>query len=722
MPGKKDHSIRELSRLKITLRSDLAFMPQRAGDEVYYVVEDPVSSQFHRVGLAEYVFISSLDGRRSVGDVLTDIATSTPDRALTEQEAASICKWLMEAELAFTPESSQPSQLINRARHADRGRAWQRWNPVMFRVPLFRPDRFFEAVTPWLGWMHTRAAFGTWIVVCIIGAYRVIADGQRFAAASDGILAPGNWLWLLSTWIALKIVHEMSHGVVCSRYGGRVREAGLLLILFAPIAYVDVTSSWKFRSRWQRIHVAAAGMYIEILIAAAAAIIWSATEPGLLNNACHNAVVMAGLTTIVVNANPLMRFDGYYLFSDLLAIPNLYGDSQQFLSYLFRRYVLGTRATGPCWSRSHRVILPLYGAASLAWRVLVSACIVIAASTLLRGAGIVLAVVAGTLWLGKPAMHAIRYLLDGNAGEKPPWPRVMAVAGTVGILMPVGLVTLPWPCGSRAPAVVEYAPLTPVRARSSGFVREIAVESGERVTEGQVLARLSNDELQLEAAQVKIDMEESRLRCRMFKQSQQMAAYQAERKNLESLETRYAEKSRQVEQLTLTSPASGEVIARGLSSAIGSYLAEGTLLLSIGNPRDKELRVSIAQEDMDAFKMYIGREIDVRLPYAGRFQSPLRKIDPQATVRLPHPALGAGCGGSLPVRPSAKESDDTEEDRSELLTPRFVARATIPARDCDRFFAGQTGYVRAAAYHRSIGTHIYASVARWVRRQLERGS
>ena len=434
MEVQKDYAIRELGRLELRLRHDLVFTPHRTGTDAYYVVEDPVNSKFHRIGLAEYTFISLLDGHTSINDVLSMVAQVSPERAISENEAASICKWLVESGLAHTTESSQANQLLAKAQTKERSVAVQRWNPIVFRLPLFRPNRFFEKLLPALGWMHCRAAMAAGCLLTLIALYQVAASWDRFVVSSRGIFTPTNWLWLFLSWLALKFIHETSHGLVCKRYGGAVREAGVMFILFVPLAYVDVTDSWRFRSKWQRIQTAAAGMYCEMLVAAIACFIWNATDEGTLNNVCHNVMVMASFMTVLVNANPLMRFDGYYICSDLFEIPNLYSSGQQYLSYWAQKYLLGVPVSRPSWSRSRARLITMYGVAALGWRVIFCAGLIIAAATLFHGAGIVLAVLAVVLWAGLPAVRFAKYLLGGQSENAPNLSRFLKTAGTMAVV------------------------------------------------------------------------------------------------------------------------------------------------------------------------------------------------------------------------------------------------------------------------------------------------
>ena len=111
----------------------------------------------------------------------------------------------------------------------------------------------------------------------------------------------------------MKAIHEFYHGLICKRHGGQVPVCGIALILFSPVAFVDVTSSWKFRSKWQRIYTAAGGMYAELFVASLTALLWANSDDGLLSQICHNVIVMASVSTLLFNGNFLMRFDGYYI-------------------------------------------------------------------------------------------------------------------------------------------------------------------------------------------------------------------------------------------------------------------------------------------------------------------------------------------------------------------------------------------------------------------------
>jgi putative peptide zinc metalloprotease protein len=720
MERTKDSNVRDLGRLTLTLRNDLVFTPQKAGGDTYYIVEDPVRSKFHRVGLAEYTLISLLDGRICLDDAVQLVASAAPEQALSLREAAAICRWLVDAGLAHTSGPVAAGRLLEEASAEDIRSFWQRWNPVMLKLPLVHPDPFFEVLVRWLGWMHGPAGLASWVAVMLFATWHVASSREKFAESSAGILAPGNWLGLFVSWIVLKLLHEISHGIACKRYGGTVREAGVLLILFAPVAYVDVTSSWRFRSPWQRIHTAAAGMYLELFVAALAALVWCRSQPGMVNSLCYQIVIMGSVATVIINANPLMRFDGYYILSDLLDIPNLYASGQQYLQYGAQRYLLGERAELPAWTRSRRHFITVYGAAAFAWRILVCVCLAVGATALFHGLGLVLAILAVAGWSLGPIKRLVKFLARDKSRLRASVPRLLATSGIPAVLAALSLVTLPWPGTSRAPAVVEYAPLTLVRAASAGFVRELRVNSGASVQQGQVIALLDNDELCMELAELDAAIGQSELNMRAFQQAEKLAAYQAELKTLVALREKRITKSRQVEQLVVRAPASGKIISRNLDARVGIHLNEGDEILAIGNEQQKELTIAVSQRSHDAFQAYVGEFVHVRLRPHGSFRSRLALLEPQASLEPAHAALCAAMGGPLPVKQAAEGSrhGDAKGERYELLAPHFTGSVRLSPAQGARLKAGQVGIVSIRPLRESLGGHLLGAFSSWLREKF----
>jgi len=320
----------------------------------------------------------------------------------------------------------------------------------------------------------------------------------------------------LITWFVLKVVHESAHGIACRKYGGEVPEFGVVFILFAPMAFVNVTSMWRFVNRWQRMVVSAAGMYVEFLVAFLAIIVWSQTD-GVVASIAFSVMVMSSVTTILFNANPLMRFDGYFLLSDLLAIPNLYGKGGQWFSETTKQLFFGV----PKQTQFHaneRVPVAIYGALAFVWRILIGLGLIIAASVLLQGAGLVLSGIGVVTWFALPILRQIVSLTDSNGQVKINKIRTaVSVACLVGFVV-AGVYVFQAPATKSAPAIVQLHNESVIRSDASGFVTAIHVAEGQTVAKGDLLIELENPELANELVELTRLREEAKIQSRIHQQ------------------------------------------------------------------------------------------------------------------------------------------------------------------------------------------------------------
>ncbi len=362
-----DPSTRDPRQLYITLRNDLHVSVQYYHGKPCYLLEDPQEIQFYRLGIAEGSFISMLDGKTSLDAVLQRLANTLGKDAFSEEEAVQIVHWLLDAKLAHPTgmlsledqkKDSAPSPRHN-------------FNPLAIRIPLAHPDRFLTAALPWCAWLFESATCGVWLCACLAAIGRLISSWSSFTKELQTVVVPHNWFTLTVAWVVLKALHEAAHGLVCKKYGGIVSEMGIMILWGMPVPYVDVTSSWAFRCKRQRIYTALAGLYVEMFAAALAVLIWCYTGPGWIHYCCVNIVVIAMVSSLLFNGNPLMRFDGYYVLMDLLEIPNLYAFGQQFWRGVRGKILTGGNVVFPGDTPLQRQIIACYGLIAAIWRCIV---------------------------------------------------------------------------------------------------------------------------------------------------------------------------------------------------------------------------------------------------------------------------------------------------------------------------------------------------------------
>lgn len=703
-----------------TLRTELKFDARNQDDTSFVVVEDPVRSKYFQVGAREYRFIASIDGRKSGRELLALLNEGLEENepAYDEEFVTQVCQWLVQSNLVFGDGIDSAKRLSQQAGAMKKAKLIGLLNPISCKFNLFNPNALLASLVPYTKWWFSRWFAVVWCLVAIYACSLMYSNWGRMGDASTGILSEYSWVWLLLTWIVLKVVHETAHGVACRRYGGEVPEAGILLLLFTPMAFVNVTSMWRFSNRWHRMVVSGAGMYVELFISFIAFIVW-AKSTGVVANIGFNIFIMASVTTILFNANPLMRFDGYFLLSDALAIPNLYTKGTNWFGDRLKNLFFGTPKTPNLCPPHELRTAAIYGCLAFFWKISISISLTIGASVLFHGAGLVLGVIGIGLFFGVPIFKQVKSLFGPNAKHAPNKTRMAISFGSLALFCLCMFSILKAPACKSAPAIVQFADETLLRADANGFISELLVADGEAVTKGQRLIVLENPKLANEVVEISRFADEALTQSRIYqKQPDGLALAVAEQKKYEEFKTQLEEKKKQAAGLIIEAPFDGFVFQRGLENQIGNFARRGDLLLTIAQRETKEVVVSIDQRDLKSIEGSEGSVMRVAFPGQTVFRTKLGRIDPTASETPLHPSLCAQAGGPLAVRPVAAQSPD-DESKVMLLGPRFNAFLTLDEESSNNLHSGQRGRAFFSTKRQSLGAYCYLAAQDWLKEKID---
>lgn len=673
----RDRNTLDLAYQQLKIAPDVMVWPVRERGETVYRLEIPKLHRFFRVGYEEYVFLSLLDGQTTIPQACGLAASKLGSRAPTADQAKTIARWLLTNGLAHF-DSDPPPVRRQTTDHAaspsnPAGRLIGKLNPFWIKLPLPGVDglinRYADAFRPLL----SRTAVAVGMLLIMVAAFVLMANWHEFVASSTALFHPGNWVWLLLTWVILKVVHELAHAVACSDQGGSVRETGIVFILFAPLAYVDVTSCWRMNSRWSRIAVAAAGMYVELLIAAFAIFAWQHTDSPHYRFLLHNLVVVAGLSTLLFNANVLMRFDGYFMLADLIEIPNLYSEGSAAIRRIARRWISGEEPAPTTLQGWRKRFVLVYGIASLLWRVMICMSLAIAASTMFAGAGILMTLLGLLLWIGSPLAKLYRYGLDLKSRSPNQFLRATGISMFLVFVGAWVLVWLPLPTSIRVSAISQYIPDTMIRSRVGGFLVGIHVRDGDRVSQGDLLVELENRSLTNDLRQLEIERAQNEIRLRQATGKHDAGELQILGENQRAVDQRINQLHEQVAALQVRAPRDGYVVARNLPAKLGTYLHEGDAFMVVAGESDKELVAMVRHDEVDEVRPLVGTDVPIRLAGFHQTNGRLDRIEPRASDELLDQALAATEGGSLAVRAAT----DPEDQQLRLLQPHFRARVEL---------------------------------------------
>ena len=335
-----------VAQLRPRLRAAVQTHRQHFRGQTWHVLRDLGNDQYFRLSEPAYRFIGMLDGNRSVAEVWAAANEQLGDRAPTQGEAIQLLGQLFTSNLLQCELPADSAGMFERYRKRVRREVGgYLMNLLFMRIPLFDPEPILEKWVHLVGWLFSLPGLLLWALYVGFGFSYLTGHWEELfkAAQPQTLLQTENIFLLYACFAGIKAIHEFGHGFACKRFGkvsgtgGEVHTMGIMLLVMAPVPYVDASSAWAFRNKWHRIIVGAGGMYVELLVAATAAIIWANTAPGtLINDICFNLIFIASVSTIMFNANPLLRYDGYYMLSDALEIPNLGARANQYLGYLFQ--------------------------------------------------------------------------------------------------------------------------------------------------------------------------------------------------------------------------------------------------------------------------------------------------------------------------------------------------------------------------------------------------
>ena len=701
------------------LRTSLLFDIRNQGGRDIYVIEDTVRSKFFQVGANEFEFVSRLDGKATVREVFEKI-NAIRKAPLTEESAVQICDWLVKNNLVRVTGLDHGKRLGEQAKSLQKQKVLSFVNPISIKLKLFNPSKVLDASKKYLQWVFSFWFAIIWLVTGTVGVYFLIGNWERLSQSSAGILAEGRWVWLLVVWLVLKGIHECAHGIACRRYGGEVPEAGLLLLLFTPMPYVNVTSSWRFKNRWQRFIVAGAGMYVELFVSFIAMIVWANVANPFIQDVCFNIFFLSSVTTVLFNANPLMRFDGYYMLTDLLNIPNLYSKGLAWFSESLKSLLFGTPKSKNICPANELPIVRAYGISAFFWKILVCFTLLIAASVLFYGVGLVMACFAGLLWMAMPVFRFFGSIFAGPTRNYSIG-RIALSGFCLTVLLASVFTWLGGPATKSAPAIVQFSGEEVLRAGGDGFIDEVFVTNGQRVEEGDLLLAIRNDELAIEVKNLERSIQEAKIQARIHTNLKEIAAAQTSLQKRDSLSSQLVEKKEQLRNFQLTAPFDGIVFRRNLSGLVGQYHERGTELLRIARSTSQNVVVSIEQGDLDSIQGREGNSMRVIMPGVPTFQASISDIQSRASDQPKHKALCASYGGPLPVKQVSDEQEANPEETVEkfqLLSPRFEVELTIDPNTDASLSCGQVGRAVFETKRQSLGQFLFLEACDWFDRQL----
>jgi putative peptide zinc metalloprotease protein len=636
------------------LREDLRLLP--AEHDEYgapcWTIHDPVRNRYYRIGYAAFELLRRWSLRKA-STLLAQTRAETilePDR----EQVQGLIKFLHSNGLL---QRQGDEAIAEFSRIAQAGKPpflkWLVHNYLFVRVPLVRPDRFLRATQGIADFIASRPVQLLILLLGLTGILMTLRQWDRFLATFMGFANWQGMLWIGLTLIATKILHELGHAYTVARYGGRVPTMGVAFLVMYPVLYTDTSDAWRLTRRDQKLRIAAAGIQVELALALLATFFWHLAPPGPLQSTLFLLASATWITTLLINLSPFLRFDGYYLLSDYLRVPNLQDRSFAMARWWLREKLFGLGEPAPePMAIPRRRLLVTFAIAVWIYRFFLFLGIALLVYHLFfKVLGIILFVVEILWFIVLPVTKELKVWWQVRQQAR------VTPLGVTALLLFGGLVVLlfvPWRASVEAAAVMQASAEAEIISPAEGQVVDIQVKDGDQVTAGQVLLTLYAPELSARIAVQTLALEEARILLAQAQgshdalQQHEIATRLQEvlrlEAGLELLRIRQA-------QLVLRAPLAGTVRDVAYSVRAGSWLTEKTALLRVVEEQaPRRILGYVSQRDIARLEPSARARFypeQITLP---EMEVDLQSLDAFSAPVIEAPSLAAAHGGPLAAR------------------------------------------------------------------------
>jgi putative peptide zinc metalloprotease protein len=717
----------------IRKRPDLVARRQHYLGRSYWVVKDPIGLNYYRFQEEEYAILQMLDGQTSLDEIKERFEAEFPPQKITLEELQQFLGMLHGSGLVVTDVAGQGQQLIKRRSERKRKLFWaSATNILCIRFKGFDPERLLNRLHSKVWWLFSWPA----VLVCFLSALSAgtlvavqfdvfrnkLPEFQQFFTLENGFL-------LVIVMGMTKVLHEFGHGLTCKHFGGECHEMGVMVLVLTPCLYCNVSDSWLLPSKWARAAIGAAGIYVELFLASMCTFLWWYSQPAtLFHNLCLDVVFLSSVTTVVFNANPLLRYDGYYILADLVEIPNLRQKATTIMSRKLAEWCLGLEPPDdPFLPQRHQLFFVAYTIAAMLyrWVVAISICWFLyklfAPHAKIVGQAIVAASLYGLFVV--PLWKAGKFFYVPGRIDQVKKPRFYTSLGILAAALLLFLF-LPLPCSVICPLELQARDAESVYIDLPGKLTAIDVKPGERVVEGQRLAQLQNHDIDLQVAKLQGSINEYETKRkslveRSYRDNRPAGAISTLNEAIDSLKEQWNQKIHDQRRLRLTSPVAGTVLPppptprrdnpderlpawSGMPlepENLGATLEPGTLLCQVGDPKKLEAVLVIDQTDRSLIAE--GQRVDIRLDgFPSRVISSEIVEVAHSELKLAPRRLSRRSGGAL----ATKTDEQTGTDKP--MSTSYQARAPIDDAD-GGFRIGLRGQARVYTPWTSLGARLW---------------
>ncbi len=670
---------------------------------IWFILEDKASGRHHRFNETSFRFMGLLDGYKTVNEAWELNVEHFGDNAPNQHEVIQLLGQLFAANLLNSNVLINVDELLAR-QNTQRGQLLTQLfnNPLSQKFPLWDPDAFLSKHLNQVNFLFTRSAFLLWLVIVISGGLLAASHWQELTSYTViKATSPYNLTLMFVLYPFVKFLHELGHAFATKIEGGEVHEMGITFLLLVPVPYVNVSTASHFRNKYKRILVSLAGIMVELLLSTLSLFIWLAVEPGLVHDIAFNILLLGGVSSLFFNGNPLLKYDGYYVFADALELPNLAQRANQYYKYLCLRYLFGFKySPSPATGMDEVLWLFGYGIASYIYRLMILWFIVVFVVQKFFIIGIILAGSMVVAQIFAPLLKIGDFIYQSLDHRKHRLRIIGVSLSTVSLLVAL-LVIIPFPSYTSSEGVVWLPERAHIRAENEGFVGPLLSLSNSHIQPKTDIILLDDPFLETKVKILQAKKNELEANYRAEQYNEKVKAQQA-KDAISAIDSELIQAQKKLQAMQVKAPHAGRLLIPDAEDLSGRFVKQGDLLGYVIDQSLPIVRTIVTQADIGKFR---AGTIGVELRLANHLEKiiPARIVReiPGASDQLYSEALSSTGGGKILLDPNQPDSLTT-------LEKFFQVDIEFTPPDT-QVFIGTRAYVRFNHGHETLATQWYHS-------------
>lgn len=660
-----------------------------------FVIHDPVAGVFSKIGWATAEVLQRLRSGQTTGSLIKELQKQTTIRTNPE-EVNALCEDAYNQGLTLDSTVKPPEKLYEAAMQKKQNIAtWLLFHYLYFRIPLLWPDRFLTAALPWARWFTSKGAKALYLLCAFMGLYFLVQRFETYVSTFLHFFSFKGAVAYFFTIVLVKAAHEFGHAFTAKHFGVRVPAMGVAFMVFMPVAFSDVTDAWRLRNRRKRLAIALAGIKVELVVGVIALALWGLTPPGIVNSICFLLSSTTLISTVLVNMNPAMRFDGYYILSDLWGIDNLTSQTTLFTKWFIRRHLFGINLPCPMQKPPPRRQVQILAYSFFAWTYrffLYLGIAMIVYYKFTKTVGMILFITEIGVFIVRPVVMEVKMLVKMK--------NMIKVNLKLGILLGAVLVFLFWagiplPRTRTAPALYVSQQVQTLYAPGGGQVKDVFAKRGDRVGPGDVILQMESRALNAKIDYLKVAVQKHQQAIEAFSTRGAMVAMVPEKANqLAAAREELAGSIEQRRRYAIKAGMAGTLVDLDEILASGAYVKQDQPL---GVIAADSTRIDAFVSEKEVEHLTIGRRAvfypsDQQPPISGIIE----RIDPIREETVDFLDIGAVAAKTLPLVP------DKASDQLTLLESYFRVSIAVINPHAEEVRLGQSGYIRYKTSARSL--------------------